>query len=91
MKINNASRSDILVVYSGGDEKRIMNVMELAGSIEFQITDSNLVPLDLLDELFITFRLRTLPHLRRQVNPSIRYFGDSPEPRINPGESEVPH
>jgi hypothetical protein len=72
MKINNSIRSDLPVVYSGGDEKRIMYAIELDGVIEFTITDANLVPLDLLDELYITLRIRPKPYLRSTPNPTIR-------------------
>jgi hypothetical protein len=77
MKINNSIRSDIPVVYAGGDEKRTMNAIELSGIIDFTITDSNLIPLDLLDEMYITLRIRPLPYTSQPISSSILRAIDS--------------
>jgi hypothetical protein len=57
MKMNNSFSATIPVVYSGGDQKRYMSAGNLTGTIEFTITDANLVPLDLLDVLRVTLRV----------------------------------
>ena len=67
MKISNAATANIPIVYSGGDQKRILRLSELSSNVEFIITDSNEVKLDLLDKLYLTLRIRFLKYEQPEI------------------------
>ena len=90
MKISNATSANIPIVYAGGDQKRVMRVSELSNNLEFQITDSNLVALDLLDKLYITLRIRFLKFEATNITIHTRTWERSPIEQANKEDESTP-
>ena len=92
MKISNAATANVPIVYSGGDQKRILRLSELSSNVEFIITDSNEVKLDLLDKLYLTLRIRFLKFEQNEIkiySRSILGNRSSPPQTTNPEEIET--
>ena len=67
-----------------------MKMAELSNNLELQITDANEVPLDILDKLYITFRIRFLMFEATNTTIHTRTWDRSPIEQANKEDESTP-